>query len=198
VRIVRFDIEHLAARAGEEFDVGKLGEQSFTVRPGDDVTVDAELSEPAYSYLIAFRPDGVDEVFRPADPRTPPRKMTGPCYPPESEPKLAYRLDEGTGLQAFALVVSRAPLPSYREWKDRHGTPHWQPRLSAAPGVVWWSDGRRLRPLTRDHPRAQRGAGATVRGGGTVVADLAGWFKGIPGVDDVAIKAVFVPPASRP
>jgi hypothetical protein len=198
VRIVRFDIEHLAGRAGGEFDAGKLGEQSFAVRPGDDITVDAELSEPAYCYLIAFRPDGVDEVFQPEDPKTPPRKTPRPCYPPESKPSLAYRLDEGTGLLAFALVVSRAPLPPYRAWKDRHGTPPWQKGLSAAPGVVWWYDGRRLHPLTGDGLIGQRDAGATIRGGGGPAAELAAWLKGIPGVDDVAIKAVLVPPPSGP
>src|SRR5262249_34180679 len=117
VQIVRFDLEHLADRSGEDVEVGKLGEQSFAVQPDDAVTVDARLSEPAYSYLIAFRPDGVDEVFRPEDPETSPRKTQRPCYPPETKPLGAYRLTDGSGLQAFALVVSRAPLPSYREWK---------------------------------------------------------------------------------
>jgi hypothetical protein len=198
VRIVRFDIEHLAGRGGEEFDVGKLGERSFAVRSGDDVTVDADLSEPAHSYLIAFRPDGVDEVFQPEDPETPPGKTARPRYPPESEPGRAYRLSEGAGLHAFALVVSRAPLPSYRQWKGRHGTPPWQERLSAAAGVVWSYDGRRLRPLTGEDLGDQRGAGATIRGGGGPVAELAAWLKRIPGVDDVAIKAFPVPPASVP
>jgi serine/threonine protein kinase len=198
VLIVRFDLEHLADRSGEEVDVGKLGEQSFAVRPGDDVTVDAELSEPAYSYLIAFRPDGVDEVFQPEDAETAPRKTPRPCYPPESEPRLAYRLSEGTGLHAFALVVSRTPLPSFRQWKGRHGTPPWQKGLSAAPGVVWSYDGRRLHPRTGDDRRGQRSAGATIRGSGSPIAELAAWLKGIPGVDDVAIKAFRVPPASGP
>jgi hypothetical protein len=160
--------------------------------------VDAELSEPAYSYLIAFRPDGVDEVFQPEDPETPPEKTDRPFYPPKSKPRGAYRLGDGSGLQAFALVTSRAPLPSYREWKARHGTPPWQKGLSAAEGVVWWYDGRRLRPLTGDDSRGQRGAGATIRGSGGPVADLAAWLEGRPGVDDVAIKAFVVPPAAGP
>ena len=198
VRIVRFDIEHLAGRGGHEFEVGKLGEQSFAVRPDDDVTIEAELSEPAYCYLIAFRPDGVDEVFQPKDPETPPQKTRSPSYPPESRPDLVYRLAEGTGLQAFALVVSRAPLPPYREWKARRGSPPWQKGLSAAPGVVWWYDGRRLSSLTGADLKSQRGQGATVRGGGTALAELASWLKADPGVDAVAIKAFPVPPVSGP
>ena len=198
VRIVRFAIEHLAGRGGHEFEVGKLGEQSFAVRQGDDVTIEAELSEPAYCYLIAFRPDGVDEVFQPENPETPPRKTRSTSYPPESKPDLVYRLAEGTGLHAFALVVSRAPLPPYREWKARRGPPPWQKGLSAAPGVVWWYDGRRLSALTGADLKGQRGQGATVRGGGAAVAELAAWLKAGPGVDAVAIKAFPVWPALGP
>jgi hypothetical protein len=62
--------------------------------------------------------------------------------------------------------------------------------------VVWWYDGRRLHSLSGDDRRGQRGAGATIRGSGGPVAGLAAWLKGIPGVDDVSIKAFLVPPAS--
>ena len=51
---------------------GILGRNSFTAREDDDVTVQAELSEPAYSYLIAFRPDGTDELCDPDDEDAPP------------------------------------------------------------------------------------------------------------------------------
>jgi hypothetical protein len=199
VRIVRFDIEHQAGRGADEVDPrGKLGEQSFAVRPGDDVKVAAELSGPAYGYLIAFRPDGVDEVVQPTDPETPPRPTRTPRYPPESKPGDVYRLEEGSGLHAFALVVSRAPLPAYRRWKDRRGMPPWPKRAPAAAGVVWWYDGQQLHLLTADPGKGRRAQGATIRGGGGPVAELAAWLKGIPGVEDVAIKAFFVPPPSGP
>jgi serine/threonine protein kinase len=199
VRIIRFDLEHLARRGEDGFVArGKLGEQSFAVQPADDVTVDAQLSEPAYYYLIAFRPDGGDEIFQPEDAQTPARKLQNPRYPPESQPTLVYRLEDGAGLHAFALVVSRAPLPSYRDWKDRHGTAPWQRGSSATPGVVWWYDGRRLSALTGDDRKGQRGQGATIRGGGIAVAGLAVWLKEIPGVDDVAVKAFLVPPPTGP
>jgi serine/threonine protein kinase len=198
IRIVRFDIEHLADRGGHEVAVGKLGEESFVVRQGDDVTIEAELSEPAYCYLIAFRPDGVDEVFQPEDPETPPRKTRSPRYPPESRPDLVYRLAEGSGLHSFAVVVSRAPLPPYRRWRARRGSPPWQKGLSAAPGVVWWYDSRRLSALIAPDRYGQRGQGATVRGGGTAVATLAAWLKADPAIDAVAVKAFSVPPVSGP
>ena len=96
------------------------------------------------------------------------------------------------------MVVSRAPLPPYREWKARHGPPPWQKGLSAAPGVVWWYDGRRLSALTGADLKGQRGQGATVRGGGAAVAELAAWLKAGPDVDAVAIKAFPVWPALGP
>jgi hypothetical protein len=198
VRIVRFDLEHLALRGQDEVDArGKLGEQSFAVRPGDDVRVAAELSGPAYSYLIAFRPDGVDEVFQPEDPGITPRQTDRPRYPTESKPEDVYRLAEGSGLHAFALVVARDPLPSYRLWKNQHGTPPWPKRASSAPGVIWWYDGQQLRLLTADHAQVPRAQGATIRGGGPI-AKLAAWLKAIPGIDDVAIKAFRVPASTGP
>jgi hypothetical protein len=199
VRIVRFDIEHQARRGEDRVEPrGKLGEQSFAVRPGDDVTVAAELSGPAYGYLIAFRPDGVDEVFQPEDPEITPRQTENPRYPPESKLGDVYRLEEGSGLHAFALVVSRDPLPSYRLWKNRHGTPPWPKRASSAPGVIWWYDGQQLRLLTADHAQVPRAQGAAIRGGGGPVAELASWLKAIPGIDDVATKAFRVPASTGP
>ena len=198
MRIVRFDLEHLARSGEHELEARKLGEQSFAVRPGDDVTIEAELSEPAFCYLIAFRPDGVDEVFLPQDPETLPQETRTPRYPPESKPADAYRFEEGTGLHAFALVVSKAPLPPYRAWKARRELPPWQKGLSAALGVVWWYDGLRLSPLTGADMSSQRSQGATVRGGGAAVAELAAWLKADPVVDAVVIKAFPVPPASGP
>jgi len=196
VRIIRLDIDHMAKK-GEEFEArGKLGERSFKIALGDDVTIDAELSEPAYGFLIALRPDGQDEVCDPDNPETPPQKTRSLRYPPESKPDLVYRLADGSGLHAFAVVVSRAPLPSYREWKARRGSPPWQKGLSAAPGVVWWYDGHRLAALSEDDRTVQRGSGATVRGGGTAVAQLAAWLKQDPGIDAVAIKAFPVPGVS--
>jgi hypothetical protein len=196
VRIVRLDIDHMAKK-GEEFEErGKLGVRSFKVELGDDVTIDAELSEPAYCFLIAFRPDGQDEVCDPVDPEVPPRKTRAPRYPPESNTESVYRFNEGTGLQAFALVVSRQPLPSYRRWRDGLGTIPWQAGLPGARGVVWWHDGRRLVPLTADDPSGQRGGGATVRGGGDAVAKLAAYLSAIPGVDSVSVKAFPVQPTS--
>jgi len=199
LRIINLNIEHIAQRGAADSDPrGKLGERSFAVRAGDDVMVQAELSEPAYAYLIAYRPDGVDEICDPDDPESPPGKTKGLRYPPAAKTKVVYRLDNGSGLQAFAVVVSRTPLPPYRAWKKRHGTAPWKKGSSSPAGVVWLDDGRSLTPLTAGDPTEMRGKDAPIRGGGNAVADLTAWLRAIPGVDAVAVKAFLVPPAMVP
>ena len=83
VRIVRFDIEHLAGRGEHEFKVGKLGERSFAVRR--TTTSRSMRSCPAgLCYLIAFRPDGVEEICDPEDPGH---------APDDPEPELSPRVE---------------------------------------------------------------------------------------------------------
>jgi hypothetical protein len=107
---------------------------------------------------------------------------------------VAYRLNDGSGLQAFAVVVSRSPLPPYCEWKKAHGSPPWGSGLSSQPGAVWWHDGQGLVALTADDPTGERGKDAPIRGGGSAIADLAAWLGAIPGIEAVAVKAFPVPP----
>jgi hypothetical protein len=201
VRVLHLDVEHLPRVDEERYDsnaLGRLGERSFAARTGDDVTVRAELSEPAYAYLIAFRPDGVDEVCDPEDPEVWPLKTREPRYPPESKPGAVYRLDNGAGLYAFAVVASRTPLPPYHVWKAGKGTLPWRGGRTGTPGIVWWYDGRHLAPLTAVGPRTKRGIGEEVRGGGEPVAALARRLRALPGVEAVAVKAFTVAKAPGP
>src|SRR5262249_18743497 len=119
--VLNLEIMHLPwLRDKEVYDkdrIGMLGEQSYSARLNDHVTVRAELSDPAFSYILAFRPDGVVELCDPQDERTVPTRSVHPQYPPESKPDKVYELSDGVGLCAFALVVSRAPLPPFREWR---------------------------------------------------------------------------------
>jgi serine/threonine protein kinase len=172
--------------------IGILGDQSFSARLNDDITVRAELSEPAYSYLVAFRPDGVVELCDPEDEETAPTKTDHPQYPSPSKSKDVYRLSEGAGLHAFALIVSRTPLPPFREWQRRHGKAPWGMGSDADPGIVWRHDGRWLVPLTAQGRDGLRAKGQEARGGGSAVAKLAIWLRGLPGVDDVIVEAFAV------
>jgi serine/threonine protein kinase len=193
LRVISLRIEHLAKHGENAFEPkGGLGEQSFAVCADDDVMVQAELSEPAYAYLIALRPDGVVEICDPEDPAAVPEKTRAPRYPPPPNPDVVYRLDNGAGLQAFAVVASRTQLPAYNEWIKRHGVPSWKKGASSPGRVVWWHDGQWLAALTPGGPAATRGKDAPIRGGGNAVAELAAWLRTVPGVDTFAIKAFLV------
>ena len=86
----------------------------------DDVRVVAQLNRPAYCYLIAFNPDGTEQLCHPAFDGTDPlgaRKVV----PPESNEVRFFPDDKGyfnldsAGLQVFVLVVSAHPLPASAE-----------------------------------------------------------------------------------
>jgi hypothetical protein len=192
LRVTRFEIAHFAKLDLNRYDTrrsGVLGRTSFATHEDDDVMVQAELSEPAYSYLIAFRPDGTDELCDPEDERTPPFKKRQPAYPPPTKSDERYRLSEGAGLCAFALVVSRQPLPSYREWKRRVVPLAWSARLPCDAGVVWRDSGQGLEPLLADGGAGTRGKGARARDSGGPAAKLGSWLRAQPGVDLVTLEA---------
>jgi len=200
LRITRFEITHFPMRDEKSYKKGGgfLGRKSFTTRLEDDVTVQAELSQPAYSYLIAFRPDGRDELCDPDDENTPPVKKQHPLYPPAAKSDERYRLSEGAGLCAFALLVSRDRLPPYREWKQQHGPMPWAAKLPCEPGVVWRDDDQGFQLLLADDSAGTRGKGAKARGSGGPAAKLASWLRDQPGIDTAILEAFPVEPAAGP
>ncbi|MFI5455329.1 MAG: protein kinase [Isosphaerales bacterium] len=201
LRVTRFEIPHFPKLDAKHFDprrLGTLGQSSFAAHEDDEVTVRAELSEPAYAYLIAFRPDGTAELCDPDDENTPPPKKSQPLYPPPAKSDERYRLSEGAGLHAFALVVSHEPLPAYRVWKQRIGPMAWAAGLPCEPGVVWRDDAQGLQPLLAGDPAGTRGKGVKARGAGEPAAKLASWLRGLPDVDAVTVEAFPIEPASGP
>jgi hypothetical protein len=108
--------------------VGDLSTSAAAVRVNDDVQVVAKFSAPAYCYLIAFNPDGEDQLCLPQDadgngaPKTPPDARAEVRYPRE---KHVFVLDV-KGLQVFVLVASKNPLPPYEVWRKRAGDIPWK------------------------------------------------------------------------
>jgi serine/threonine protein kinase len=189
VRVLALDVTHFARQVGDPH--GRIGRGSFDSRQGDTVEVEARLSRPAYAYLIAFRPDGKEEVCWPDDEDQPPPPAERPCYPPPKK-TVQYGLDEGTGLQVFAVVVSPKPLPAYRRWRRQHGPPPWKPQ-PAAPGVVWRYDGDRWQPLMSEDGTRQRGKGREVPEKVSLVR-LGEWLSQGPDVQAVAAVGFAVLP----
>jgi hypothetical protein len=124
----------------------ELGTDTFTARLGDFAKVEAVLSEPAYFFLLAFNPDGKEELCWPADSRRPPQPLARLTCPPDADSY--FQLKDGEGLQAYVLLASRQPLAAYDDWKFQRPVPEWQ-TFSPKAGLVWRGDGERLKLLTR-------------------------------------------------
>jgi len=145
----------------------------------DDVTVHARFSDPAYVYLISLDTDGTVELRWPPSPDEPPppiRLLDYPSQPlidPDGE---LYRLDQGSGVQGFMLMLGRDPLPPWAEWTDAHGVPPWNP--GSLPGrLVINADksATTVAALSRD-PLPRRG---------TLVVAPAEWARAHEQFDDV-------------
>ncbi len=123
LKITAFRVSHYRDK-GETF-VGDLRTSPAALQVNDDVRVAAELSAPAYCYLIALNPDGTVQLCHPTGgdgagaPAVRPARGDEARYPPEAN---AFVLDS-PGLQAFVLAASRKPLPPYREWPGADALP---------------------------------------------------------------------------
>jgi serine/threonine protein kinase len=123
---------HIHRSQGEEATpLGDVGITSETARLHDDVRVEVRLSTSASCYLIAFNPDGTEQLCHPEDEQDAERaKVTRPAPSadvrfPQNERNF-FELD-AVGLQAFVLAASTRPLPPYAEWRSQVGTIPWQP-----------------------------------------------------------------------
>ncbi|MFO0969374.1 MAG: serine/threonine-protein kinase [Gemmataceae bacterium] len=126
VRVVSLKVNHFPLTESGDVKALVLGVNSFSPRFKDMVTIEAELSRPAYAYLIAFRPDGKDELCFPERDDEPPPLSDAPRYPLANDRGAHYGLDEGVGLAAFAVVASDRPLPAYRDWRERLKDGPWK------------------------------------------------------------------------
>jgi hypothetical protein len=117
--------------------IGSIGVSCFEGRyQDDDIRLRVRFSEPAYGYLIALNPDGMIQVCYPEAPGNAPSLATEINYP--SDPTKGFGLTDGLGAQAFVVIASRAPWPSYAEWSRNLGALPWK---SVPLDDVWRYDG---------------------------------------------------------
>lgn len=174
---------------------GKVGTRTFEVREGDQISLHAQLSAPLYTYLISFRPDGQMDLCLPSKDTEPPVATANPSMPPSAG---IIDLNDGTGLQVFALVGSRDPLPDFRTWRKQAGPPPWKGSLPASAGVVWRYDGTRIETVAdAGQIETTRGSGGKARGVAGALGDVAKWLETRQSVDVVLLKAFGVGPAQR-
>jgi hypothetical protein len=136
-------VEVRQMRGPDESPVGVLGVDRKTIELNDAVRFSVKLSAPAYCYLVAFNPDGGEQLLHPeaateeAARAAVPRQVAELQFPGEG---LKFVLDQ-PGVQAFVLVASSRPLPSYAEWRSRAGRVPWQKADPLDPGGMWRFDG---------------------------------------------------------
>jgi tRNA A-37 threonylcarbamoyl transferase component Bud32 len=169
--------------------LGDLQTSDGAVHVNDDVRVTAELSAPAYFYLIAFNPDGPElvQLCHPegadgqgaADAR--PEKAADVRYPRDQS---VFILD-AVGLQAFVLAASTKPLPPYAQWRRQAGAIPWKGATEGGPWR-WYFDGRQFGryPLERGRLEPKAEAPAPLR-------TLCEFFKGRAQFD--AVRAIAFP-----
>jgi hypothetical protein len=125
LQVLSLDVERFRFDLRKQLseNLGTIGWSGLAARFGDEIRVNATLSEPAYCYLIAFNPDGHWQLCFP--PKSD-GKVDGPIRPPASDsvryPQRAtsyFTLTDGRGQQAFVLLAARDPLPPFVEWASR-------------------------------------------------------------------------------
>ncbi len=161
LRVKSFRIHHFAKTSEETATAeGVLGEQSFGAHVGDQVTLDVELSRPAYAYLVAFRPDGVMELISPDTEDQPPVLSDRIRYPASDQLDQHYGLQEGAGLWVFAVAASDRPLPPFKRWAEEKPTA-WVPTPSPNGNVFvhdgTWIDSKSAHGTTRAKGEAALG-----------------------------------------
>jgi serine/threonine protein kinase len=177
LRIVSLKVSHF--RGDPPVILGDLGDKSQGVREEDDLKVQSAWSEPAYCYLIAFNPNGTEQLCHPRTDAAPPERGTSLIYP--WGPNEYFPCTDGVGLQAFVLVASRQPLPAYREWKQRAGAAPWK-RLVPPERAwgVWQYDGERIALVTPPERGPERVRGLVLPAVALVGQDRQAGLAGVP------------------
>ncbi len=172
-RIVAFDIRHYRGEKRPQF-LGMVGRSPGPFHFDDDLRVHAQLSTPAYCYLIALNPDGERQLCYPSSAAEAPPPTDEIGYPLG---ELYFPLTDGVGLQAFVLIASRKPLPPFTDWEGRKGL-HWE-AVDASDAGIWAFDGRTFEPIADDRrgqPRERLGEPVPFR-------KVCEYLAALPGID---------------
>jgi hypothetical protein len=165
--------------------LGDLWTAPGAVRLNDDVRVAAELSAPAYCYLIAFNPDGSEQLCYPDDADG----QAAPAARPEARPEFRYPQDrhvfvlDAVGLQAFVLAASAKPLPPYAQWRSRAGAAPWE-AVRVGGAWRWHFDGREFVRYPRERGKIEPKQAAP-----EPLRKLCDFFRSRPEFDTVQLVA---------
>jgi hypothetical protein len=134
--------------------LGDLRKSAEPVRLNDKMGIAADLTAPAYYYLIAFNPKdseaGMVQLCQPEDADgkaaegVRPKQLTEVRYS-------QYFIPDAAGLQAFVLAASTQPLPPFKEWQPEIP---WE-GVKDVGAWTWHFDGREFVRLPQDRGRVE-------------------------------------------
>ena len=126
IQIESFDVTPILVRSdGVGIDLPKMQENHRTeLSTKHAIAVSAILSRPGYGYIVLYQPDGSSQLLYPNKNDEVPTASVCLNYPSQGN-KTAYRLEEGPGVWALAIIASDKPLPRYRDWLVEHGAAPW-------------------------------------------------------------------------
>lgn len=126
IQIESLDVTPIFVRSDKVgIDLPKLSEnRRYELTTEHAIAVSAELSRPGYGYIVLYRPDGTSQLLCPKNDEEVPQSSVSLEYPSRGN-KTAYRLEEGPGVWALAIIASDKPLPRYRDWLLEHGAAPW-------------------------------------------------------------------------
>ena len=132
---------HFANTSQETSVVGPLFRNGPT-KENDDLRVDAEFSDPVFCFLIALNPDGVTQLCFPEDSgEAQSEPISELRFPADSGQGFGFT--DGAGQQAFLLIRSNEPLPSFADWQQGVGA---FPKLDDTESGRWFWRNERLEP----------------------------------------------------
>jgi hypothetical protein len=172
--------------------LGDLQNSAERVRLNDKLGIAADLTAPAYYYLIAFNPKdseaGTVQLCQPEDPDGQAAEATRPDRLTEVRYS-QYFIPDAIGLQAFVLAASTKPLPPYKEWRSQAGRIPWDGVKDGGAGT-WHFDGREFirLPLGRGKTEPKGDAPESLR-------KLCEFFKGRSEFE--AVQAIAFPVADE-
>jgi serine/threonine protein kinase/CHAT domain-containing protein/Tfp pilus assembly protein PilF len=192
LQIEEFRVNHLQGKQAK--DLGDIRNSAEEIKVNDSVRVYARLSAPAYCYLIAFNPDGTEQLCHPAWEGERPEAARAMRPEPVTEVRFfpndkdVFALDSG-GLQVFVLVTSTQPLPPYAEWRSGIAKIPWKV-VSHGGQWRWQFDGRDFTRLP-----LERGKRAEREAEPQVLSDLCAFFRERPEFE--AVQAIAFPVTNK-
>ena len=191
-------IEEMTVRQYRDESAMLIGNIAIGDRPinvDDSVRISARSSAPGHFYLIAFNPDGGEQLCYPEDP-----DLTEVRYPEGKEAKSMTTAPGKTadlrvprdkyfgldipGLQVFVLIASAEPLPPYAEWRSRFNAIPWAKTDSYKQSSRWEFDGQEFAEIGQPRVQARGGPPKEFR-------DLCNFFRNLPDVQ--AVRAIAFP-----